>query len=102
MAQINARNAFLSVGSEPVLVAEAKLSGHGERVRLILFNRSAGVQQISISVDSEPLVGFGIVLFPGGSMTWEKQAGLPIIQGRVHAIADDDGGELAIYEEVLQ
>lgn len=102
MAQVNAKNGALTVGTTPTIVSEAKSSGYSERIRLILTNTSTGGETISIAVDADPVAGAGLVLSPGGSMAWEKQAGTPIQQLRVLALGSGAGATLAIYEEVLQ
>lgn len=99
---INSRNVSATIGTDPVVVSEAKISGNSERVRLILTNTSTGAQSISLATDADATIGYGLVLSPGGSMAWEKQAGIPIIQSRVSAVSSVAGGTLAIYEEVLQ
>lgn len=102
MPSINSIDKSLTVGTSVVIVSEAKLSGQSARVRLIVANVSTGGQNISLSSDAEAAAGQGIYLAPGGSMGWEIQGNIPIIQSRVTAIADAAGGSLAIHEEVLQ
>lgn len=86
----------------PDLVSETKEGIPTERVRLILVNTSPGAQVIRIGIESEPTASLGIPLFPGGSVTWNKNsAEFPIMQKRVLALGSAAGGTLSIYEEVV-
>lgn len=102
MPSINCANRTLTVGTDPVVVSEEKISGYSERVRLILTNQSAAAQIIYLAVDATPAANAGIVLNPGGSMAWEKQAAVPVQQRRVLAVSSAAGAVLSIYEEVMQ
>lgn len=93
-------NKSISVGTDAIVVSEAKLTGYSERTRLIITNTSAAAQNVSISVGNEAASGAGIMLYPGGSISWEKDS-LTIPQSRVFAIASAAAGTIAVYEEVL-
>lgn len=99
---INCSNATFTVGTDPAVISEQKISGASERVRLIVMNQSAAAQIVYLAVDATPAANTGLVLNPGGSMAWEKQAGVPIQQKRVNAVSSAAGAILAVYEEVLQ
>jgi hypothetical protein len=99
--QINTRNSLIAVGTDPIVVSEEKIMQGVERVRLILMNSSTGTQIITVSVGADPIALAGVVLNPGGSIQWERQA-IPVQQRRVLASADQAGGQLSVYEEVLQ
>jgi hypothetical protein len=99
---INSKNTSLTVGTTLVTVSEAKQNDKSQRIRLIAINVSTGGQIISLAADGEAVASSGIVLYPGGSMSWEVQANIPIMQSRVTGIANAAGGTLAVYEEVLQ
>lgn len=88
-----------TIGTSAAVISEAKLTGYSERTRLIITNSSTGGQNITISVGNEATSGAGILLYPGGAVSWEKDT-LPIPQSRVFAISSAAGGTLAIYEEV--
>lgn len=100
--QVNVANSTATVGTSPVVLSEGKISGVSERIRLIISNVSGAAQIIYLAVDGEPAANTGLVLNPGGSMAWEKQAGIPIQQKRVNAVSSAAGGTVAVYEEVMQ
>lgn len=99
---INTSNSSAAVGTSPVVLSEEKINAHSERVRLIVSNTSVGGQVIYLAADATPVVGAGLPLNPGGSMAWEKQAGVPIQQKRVQGVSDLAGGTVSVYEEVAQ
>ena len=103
MTQISINNKTQTIGTSSALVSEEKRNPYSERMRLILTNTSTGAQNITVSVDAEAVAGAGIMLYPGGSISWEKQTSLiPLQQLRVNAISSAVGGTLAVYEEVKQ
>jgi len=97
---INSRNTSATIGTDNVMVSEAK--NYSERIRLILQNTSTGGQKISVAVNANAVSGVGLVLSPGGSMSWEIQGNVKITQQQVNAVSDGANGTLAIYEEVQQ
>lgn len=98
--EINTGQQELTVGTDPVLLSERKLSGYGERVRLILVN--TGATNFRIGVDKTPGTSLGIPLFPGGSIEWEKIGSVPIQQKQVLGVSSGAGGTISIYEEIAQ
>lgn len=101
-SMINSINRTATIGTDTTMISEAKINGHSERVRLVVTNTSAGGQVISLAVNADATAGSGLVLSPGGFMTWERQGNVPVQQQRVNAISNLAGGSVAIYEEVLQ
>lgn len=99
---INSSNKSVSVGTSLVTLSEQKSLLQSQRVRLIITNTSTAGQIISIAADGEAVAGSGLVLYPGGSQSWEVQANLQITQSRITAIADAVSGSVSVYEEVLQ
>lgn len=97
MAIINSSNSTATIGTDSVVISEQKTIG--QRTRLIITN--IGATNISVSTGNSATAGSGIMLYPGGSISWERDGTFPIQQDRVFAISSAAGGTLAIYEEVL-
>lgn len=101
MAIIATSNKQVTVGTSVVVISEEKLNNYSERIRLIITNTSTGGQNITVSVDADAVAGNGIFLYPGGAISWERDASFAIQQKRVMAVASAANGTVSVYEEVL-
>ena len=92
-------NKTVSVGVTQVNVSPEVLLG--QRKYISIINTSTGGQKITIAVNSDAVLGNGIVLSPGGSYS-DSQDGVAYYPPNfnIQAISDLAGGSLAVLERI--
>lgn len=102
MANENVTNKAVSVGVTLVNVCDEVLPT--QRKTITIINTSTAGQKISLGINSDAVVGAGIVLTPGGSFNDSadgnsKNSYFPTCF-HISAIADAAGGTLAVSERI--
>lgn len=94
------RNEDYTIGTTVTRVCDSLVASQGERLVLFVENNSTGGQTFRVAIGATATSTKGIRLTPGGSITWQKELGIPVTQSFVTAVSDLAGGTLTIFERI--
>lgn len=91
----------ITIGTSIVVVSLDKGASAVKRKALIITNVSTGGQIIRVGIGTDCASNKGLIIYQGGSIERIMTESVDIPQGRITAISNIAGGELNVYEEVM-